>query len=273
MGELPNSFAALLALVFLWGARHGFDADHLATIDCLTRVNSAANRSPWSRYCGVLFSLGHGAVVVAVAVGVSVAARQWEVPAWVAHLGASISIAFLVALAVLNLRAVWTTPAHEVVAPAGIRGRLFLRCQRARHPAVVATIGALFALSFDTLSQAALFALTARHYGGWEHGLALGLAFLLGMLVCDGLNGFWIARLLRQTGRHAAVVSRVMGVAIAGIALAVAAFGFAKYLSPAIDAWAEGRELFTGLAVMLAIFASFFLALRLAMGFAGARSA
>ena len=37
--ELPNEWIALLALVFVLGAKHGLDADHLATIDGLTRHN------------------------------------------------------------------------------------------------------------------------------------------------------------------------------------------------------------------------------------------
>jgi hypothetical protein len=36
----------------------------------------------------------------------------------------------------------------------------------ARHPIGIAAVGALFALSFDTVSQAALFAVSAAHFGG-----------------------------------------------------------------------------------------------------------
>ncbi|HEY5762673.1 MAG TPA: nickel transporter [Rhodocyclaceae bacterium] len=267
METLPTDFLAVLALVFLWGARHGFDADHLATIDGLTRYN-ARQRPAFARHCGVLFSLGHGAVVVVVAVAVSALAANWQVPAWLAHLGVWISIVFLIALAFLNLRAVMTTPRHELVSPAGIRTRLLGRFQRSGSPLMIAGVGALFALSFDTLSQAALFALTAQQFGGWGHGLALGLAFLLGMLICDGLNGLWIARLLRQADRRAAIASRVMGVAIAAMALLVAGFGLAKYLSPAIDAWAEDAGMLTGLVVVATILLSFFVALRLSLGVA-----
>ena len=46
---------------------------------------------------------------------------------------------------------------------------------------LVAAVGALFALSFDTLSQAALFAFTATRHGGWEHALGLSLLFMLGI--------------------------------------------------------------------------------------------
>lgn len=264
MENLPTDFLALLALVFVWGAKHGFDADHLATIDGLTRYNARTNPRI-ARFCGSLFSLGHGAVVVIVAVVVSTLADGWKVPDWLDDAGTWISIAFLTALAFVNVRAVLQTPADQVVAPmAGPKGRLLARFQRTGHPLLVAGVGALFALSFDTLSQAALFALTASQFGGWQHGLALGLSFMAGMLVCDGLNGLWIARLIRRTDRTAAIASRVMGLTIAGIALSVAGFGMAKYLSPVLDAWSEGSELLFGLAVIVAIVVSFVVSMRLA---------
>ena len=52
--DLPNDWIALLALVFVFGAKHGLDADHLATIDGLTRYNlrQAPARARW---CGSLF--------------------------------------------------------------------------------------------------------------------------------------------------------------------------------------------------------------------------
>ena len=64
MENLPTDWLSLLILTFVLGMKHGFDADHLATIDGLTRYN--AHRNPrLARYCGTLFSLGHGAVVMA----------------------------------------------------------------------------------------------------------------------------------------------------------------------------------------------------------------
>jgi high-affinity nickel-transport protein len=268
MDGLPTDFLALLALAFVWGAKHGFDADHLATIDGLTRYNARLNPA-LARFCGSLFSLGHGMVVVAVAVSVGVLASGWQVPAWLEHTGTWISIGFLTTLAFVNLRAVLQTPAGQVVAPeGGLKGKLLARFQQTRHPALIAGVGALFALSFDTMSQAALFALAASQFGGWQHGLALGISFMAGMLLCDGLNGLWIARLLKRTDRAAAIASRIMGISIAGIALLVAGFGLAKYVSPAIDTWAEGTELAFGIAVICVVASSFLLALRLAASMA-----
>lgn len=259
MENLPNDWLALLTLIFVLGLKHGFDADHLATIDGLTRFNASA-KPRLARLCGMWFSLGHGAVVLAVAIVVSMLAGAWVVPAWFEPVGTAISIAFLIALGVVNLSAVLVAPAGTVVRPVGFKGRLLGGLQRAGNPWLVAAVGALFALSFDTLSQAALFALTASRFGGWEHGLLLGLAFMLGMLLCDGANGLWLARLLQKTDRMACIASRVMGLAVAGIAFTVAAAGLAKYLAPQVGESFAGLELAMGLAVVALIAGSFILA-------------
>jgi high-affinity nickel-transport protein len=83
----------------------------------------------------------------------------------------------------------------------------------------------LFALSFDTLSQAAFFALTASQFGGWQHALLLAALFMLGMLLTDGINGLWIARLIARADQVALIASRVMGLVVSGVSLLVAAFG------------------------------------------------
>jgi high-affinity nickel-transport protein len=259
MQNLPTEWTALAALVFLLGLKHGFDADHLATIDGLTRFNTRAGRS-WARFCGALFSLGHGSIVVAIAIGVGAASDRWDAPAWLQASGAWISLGFLTALGVLNLGAVLGTPRHEVVTPVGVKGRLLGRLNRAGRPALVALVGALFALSFDTVSQAALFAMTAAQFGGVAHALLLALLFTLGMLVTDGVNGLWIARLIARADQVARIASRVMSLAVAGVSLLVAAFGVAKMTLPAIDAWSAGRELTFGAIVVVVIGASYLLA-------------
>lgn len=263
MHALPSDWTALVTLVFLLGIKHGFDADHLATIDGLTRFNARANPRI-ARYCGTLFSLGHGAVVVSIALTVSTLAQHWQVPAWIEAAGAWISIAFLTLLGLVNLRAVSAAQPHEIVTPVGIKGRWLGRLARSSRPGWVMLVGALFALSFDTLSQAALFALTATQFGGWTHAVSLGLLFMLGMLVTDGINGLWISRLIARADRLARVASRVMSLVVASMSLLVAAFGAAKLASPAVEIWAEGRELLFGAAVVLCVAGSYMLALRLA---------
>lgn len=263
MHELPTEWTALCALVFLLGLKHGFDADHLATIDGLTRFN-ARHRRPFARYCGALFSLGHGVIVLAIAVAVGAASQTWSAPAWLDATGAWISISFLALIGIVNLRAVLAAAPHEVVTPVGIKGRFLGRLNRAGHPGSVALVGALFALSFDTVSQSALFALTAAQFGGVQHAVFLGLLFVLGMLVTDGINGLWISRLIARADQIAVIASRVMSLAVSGVSLLVAGFGAAKLALPAVDAWSDGKEVLFGAVVIGAIAASYALARRLA---------
>lgn len=260
MHDLPTEWTALCALVFLLGMRHGFDADHLATIDGLTRINTLQRR-PFARHCGTLFSLGHGAVVLAIAAGVGLLSERWAAPDWLDAFGAWVSIGFLLLIAGVNLRAVFKAAPDEPVALVGFKGRFLGRFSQATSRPGVAAVGALFALSFDTVSQSALFAVTAAQYGGLAHTLTLGLLFMLGMLVTDGLNGWWIAHLIRRADQTAAIASRIMSVAVSGVSLIVAALGVAKQAAPAVEAWADGKEMAFGALVLGVVVASFVLAL------------
>jgi high-affinity nickel-transport protein len=113
VNPVPNDWLALLAVVYALGLKHGMDSDHLATIDGIARSNAARNPR-LARWSGFLFSAGHGAIVIVVAIGVSLVARQWQTPAWLEALGAWISIAFLYALGLLKLYSVFAaSPSRE----------------------------------------------------------------------------------------------------------------------------------------------------------------
>ena len=256
MDQLPATWTALCVLAFVLGAKHGFDADHLATIDGLTRYNARTNPA-LARLCGGLFSLGHGLVVCAVAFAAASLTTGWRTPGWLEATGVGVSIAFLFGLAFLNLRAVLLTDPLAVVAPVGIRSRLLGRFVTVRRPWAVAAVGALFALSFDTISQATLFALAAGRFGGVAEALLVAGLFVLGMLIVDGINGVWISGLIRRADRTAVITSRVMALTVAGISLAVGSFTVAKLLFPAVDEWAEGREVLFGGAVVVGVLTAF----------------
>jgi nickel/cobalt transporter (NiCoT) family protein len=83
------------------------------------------------------------------------------------------------------------------------------------------------------------------------------------MLVTDGINGFWISRLIVRADRMARIASRVMSLVVAGVSLLVGVFGVMKLSMPGIDAWSEGKELLLGGGVVAVIATSFLLALRL----------
>ena len=263
MHDLPTDWSALCALIFLLGMRHGFDADHLAAIDGLTRLNQR-RQSAVARYCGALFSLGHGAVVIGIALTVGSLTGRWTPPGWLDALGAWVSIGFLLALGLANLHAVLTVAPGKPVALVGLKGRFFGRLVQARGPWGVAAVGALFALSFDTVTQAVMFAATGAQFGGVLPSLTLGLLFVLGMLFTDGLNGWWIARLMARADELAAMASRIMGAAVAAVSLLVAALGLSRWLSPAFEAWSDGNELAFGASLVLVLALSYVAARHLA---------
>lgn len=249
-GLASGTLAAICGLAFALGLRHGMDADHLATIDGLARRN--ASRHPrLARFAGTLFSLGHGAVVVAVAAAASLVTSRWQTPPWLQISGAVVSVMFLFGLAFLNLRAVWTTPRHQVVTPTGLRSRFFERVGTGR-PIVIVGVGMLFALSFDTVSQAALFAVAATRFGGVAQALLLAGCFVAGMLVTDGLNSLWIAQLIRRADRRAAAASRVMATGIGAVSLVIGAWILGQLIMPGLNVWSFGSGLSIGAAVIAA---------------------
>src|SRR5688572_6400389 len=206
----------MVALVFALGLRHGFDPDHLVAIDGMTR-------STKSRWCGLFFSLGHGVVVTLIGVAVAVAVTEWQAPAWLERAGALISAVLLLALGCANLLALVRAPRGHRVALVGLRGRrLAERLAHTSHPALVASIGAAFAVSFDTVSHALAFSLTGATLAGALFAALLGLVFTAGMVVTDMLNGLWVARMMAGADRSGALASRWMSAAVAGLCLALA---------------------------------------------------
>jgi high-affinity nickel-transport protein len=261
MNELPTHWLSLVAVVFALGLKHGLDPDHLAAIDGLTRFN-AQRRPRLSRWSGLLFSAGHGVVVTIVAITVATIATRWHAPEWLEHAGTWISIAFLTLLGVANLAAVWRTPGGEVVRAAGLRSRLFARFTRAEHPVLIAAVGAAFAISFDTISQAVLFSITGSNLAGWLFAALLGLIFTGGMIVTDALNGLWVSHLVSRADARAAAASRLMSIAIGITSLAIAALAIARHALPGLDAQVETWGIALGAAVVLAVAASYAAAMR-----------
>ena len=264
MNALPTHWFSLVAVVFLLGVKHGLDPDHLAAIDGLTRYN--AGRKPrLSRWSGLLFSAGHGGVVTSISVMVATIATEWRAPAWLEDTGTWISIVFLTLLGVANLLAVWRTPKDEVVRAMGLRSRFFARLTHAEHPVLIAAVGAAFALSFDTISQAVLFSITGSHLAGWFFAMALGLVFTLGMMSTDALNGLWVSHLISRADDRAAAASRVMSFAVAFAALGIAVLAAARQFSPALDAGLDGWSFALSAGVVTLVVVAYAAAMRIAL--------
>ena len=252
----------LVLVVFALGAKHGMDPDHLATIDGLTRFN-AGRRPRLARWSGCLFSLGHGVVVTLVAGLVASLSGGFDIPHWLEHAGAWVSIVFLAVLGVCNIAAVFRAPRDQVVASVGIRARWLGRFARTDHPVVIASVGAAFALSFDTWSQTALFSIAAQQLAGWTFSVLLGLVFMAGMMCADGLNGLWVARMLSRADRRALIASRVMGLVIGALGIAIAGLGVARYFSPGFGALMDGASLYFAMAMLALLLGSYAVADRI----------
>jgi high-affinity nickel-transport protein len=249
---MPIDWLALCATVFALGLRHGLDADHLVAIDGMTRFSHEARR-PLAPWCGALFSMGHGAIVILVATTAGVAIRIDTLPVWATVCGEWASIGVLLALGIINLVQVMREPPGHPLAPVGIQGRLLSRLTRTANPLGVAIVGASFALSFDTLSQALLFATTAARFQGWQSALILGGLFTAGMLLLDGLNGVWMAKLLSRADESGKAISRAVAALVAVLSLLVAAAGAIRLLFPQWSGAFESPSGFLGIALFAVV--------------------
>ena len=232
--SITANWLPLCGTALVLGARHGLDPDHLAIIDGFARYNFPRS-ARIARWCGTLFSAGHGSVVLLVAVALGTAASAWAVPGWFQVFGTWTSVLFLIALGLLNLRGTLAVPREETVRVGGLRSRLLAGLTRTSHPAAILATGALFAVSFDTLSQVAFFAASGAQLGGLHGSLALGALFVLGMMLVDGLNSAWLAGLLRRADGRARFLSRVVGWFVALLSLAIAVLEILRWFNAGVE--------------------------------------
>jgi high-affinity nickel-transport protein len=199
------------ALAYSLGLRHGFDPDHIAAIDNVTRRLMQEGKRPVA--VGFFFALGHSAVVVVASAAVALATTAFterfaglrEVGGIV---GTSASALFLFAIAAANimvLRGVYAAfreartgraiPAEDVDILLGQRGWLarlfrpvFRLVSRSWH---LFPIGVLFALGFETASEISLFGLSAQasyEAKAWSV-LVFPALFAAGMTLVDSADG------------------------------------------------------------------------------------
>jgi high-affinity nickel-transport protein len=259
MQELPHDVIALFALAFAFGIKHGLDPDHLATIDGLARYN--ATSKPWlAKWSGVLFSIGHGLVVTTVVEIVALMPGRISLPQWLEGLGVAVSIFTLFLLGGLNLYAAFNTRA-SAAGPVGVKSWMQFQ---SGHPAIVLGIGALFALSFDTMSQAAFFSLAANNVAIVLYAFTLGVVFTCGMIVSDGVNGMLTARFIKESEKRALIASRVMSLVIGSVSLFVAILGMIRWIQSAYMEETGMFDIWPGIAVVIWVFAGFVISLFLA---------
>lgn len=187
--------ASGLILMFMLGLRHGFDPDHIAMIDSMAYrcLEQRPRLAPWM---GTLFALGHGLTVTAIAVALGALAGDFVLPAALQATLDWLPAALLVLVGTLNLRSLL---AHDEYRPQGFKTRLLpARLRDSSHPLAVVAVGVLFALVFDTATQAAAWGYAASAGSGASTALLAGLVFTCGMVVTDTIDGRLMVRLMRH---------------------------------------------------------------------------
>ena len=197
------------------GFRHAFDADHISCIDNTTRKLMADGKRPLAS--GFFFSFGHSTVIVAVGVGITIAARAvfgamvnpssaYETAG--GTLGTLLSASFLYLIALLNLivlagivkvfRGMRAGAYDEQQLEAqlqarGLMYRFFGRFMRSiNHTWQLYFVGLVFGIGFDTATEVVLLAATAyAAIQGLPYFAVLTLPFLFagGMMLFDTLDG------------------------------------------------------------------------------------
>jgi high-affinity nickel-transport protein len=216
-GGSPGLGIGLGVAVTAWflGFRHAFDADHISCIDNTTRKLMADGKRPLGT--GFFFSFGHSTVIVAVGVGITVAARavfgaivnpSSAFQSAGGTIGTVISAGFLYLIAVLNLIVLagifkvfremrsGTYDEAELEAQLQARGlmyRFFGRFMRSiNHTWQLYFVGMVFGIGFDTTTEVVLLAATAyAAIQGLPYFAVLALPFLFagGMMLFDTLDG------------------------------------------------------------------------------------
>lgn len=205
---------SILIIAFALGMRHGTDPDHLTAIDGLSRLRPRATN-------GLFFALGHGLVVTALVVGVghAVAGRFEFLGPWI-----------LILVGFVNLWKVFrANPRHSTSKRAVALPPLLL--------------GMLLAAGFETASQLSVLAM-ADQTNPW----LIGLAFCVGMVVVDGLDGVLAAstQTMALSGEaNSIIASKLLGILVVIFSFAL---GGAELLNFKLDRIA--------LPVGLALFAS-----------------
>ncbi len=208
---------------FLLGARHAFDADHIAIIDNTTR--KLVGEGTRSLGTGFWFALGHSSVVFGLALLLAVGVRAVADPVQdggsslqhsLGIVGSLAAGTFLILIGLMNISALVgivhvyrhlragtfdEDQLHHHLHNRGFFARLFKSAiARVRKPWHLYPVGLLMGLGFDTATQVALLVLaggTAAYALPWYAVLVLPVLFTAGMTLFDTIDGLFMTRAYR----------------------------------------------------------------------------
>lgn len=225
----------LFILVFVLGMRHGLDADHLAYIDGQVRYNWKIGSS-LSRWVGSFFSLGHGSVVMFVAIIISFVSEKFTFPPYFDEIGTWVSIVSLFLVGTVNVtNLLRKNEDHEHYVVKGIKGNLvpsFIKSTN--NPFIIALVGGLFALAADTVSQTSVWALASIHAGKYM-SILLGLVFLAGMMITDTIDSWLTHKMITHSNKLGRKASKIMGWLIVLLSYGVSFYELFAFFNHSLD--------------------------------------
>ncbi len=212
IGKIAVVLAGLGIVAYVFGLRHGVDADHIAAIDNTTRKLMQEGKRPFT--VGMWFSLGHSTVVVALIVGLVVATRAVAgsisaLQSTGAVVGTLVSgsflwiIGFINAVIVIGIYKIFQTlkqgklnqqELDNLLENRGFMNRFFKPLFKViSKPWQIFPVGVLFGLGFDTASEVALIAISVGIGVSTSiplyYILILPLLFTCGMVTVDSADG------------------------------------------------------------------------------------
>jgi nickel/cobalt transporter (NiCoT) family protein len=212
IGKIAVVLGGLGIVAYVFGLRHGVDADHIAAIDNTTRKLMQEGKRPYT--VGMWFSLGHSTVVVALIIALILATRAvaTNIPVLQstgAVVGTLVSgsflwiIGFINAVIVIGIYKIFQTlkqgnlnqeELDNLLENRGFMNRFFRPLFRIiSKPWHIYPVGVLFGLGFDTASEVALIAISVGIGVSTSipiyYILILPLLFTCGMVTVDTADG------------------------------------------------------------------------------------
>ncbi|MGA3111443.1 MAG: HoxN/HupN/NixA family nickel/cobalt transporter [Candidatus Bathyarchaeia archaeon] len=212
IGKIAVVLAGLGIVAYVFGLRHGVDADHIAAIDNTTRKLMQEGKRPCT--VGMWFSLGHSTVVVALIVALVFATRAITsniaaLQSTGAVIGTLVSgsflwiIGFINAVIVIGIYKIFQTlkqgklnqqELDNLLENRGFMNRFFRPLFKViNKPWQIFPVGVLFGLGFDTASEVALIAISVGIGVSTTiplyYILILPLLFTCGMVTVDTADG------------------------------------------------------------------------------------
>jgi nickel/cobalt transporter (NiCoT) family protein len=271
------SLLVTLGLLLALGFRHGLDPDHIAAVDSLTRMRYSASAYWSARLTGFQFACGHSLTIL-----LATLIFYWQgiqLPTWVDALGLWVSSAFLLYLAVVNLRhcfggkkqphqhththdhhghvhhhAHTHTPNRPALA-APLQAWVLKAMGPLAHPAGV---GFAFAISFDSLAQAGLMAVKGNELGGLPIIVLLAVCFGAGMMLADTANGLVMHWLVQRSERAAQNAGRWMSGVIGALALLVVLVSHLREHMPVLEALWDAWGAWIGVGITATLLTIYF---------------